>query len=154
MSIDRNCRSLLADSINDFLTDRIDNFALDDALFDPGTSTDDMMFIAIRDQVYLFYGETRRYFNTGRNAVSEKGEAILRRWEYLLRSDEEWSEIVPPPPHRWWTNFWTQFIAPRLTPKSKTKSNPYWPFADLPAWESFRAASRSKAEHDPNRRVC
>ena len=147
MATDLACRRLIADAINSFITGDCDNSALDDAISSLNTSDD--MCLELRRQTGLFYDDVRRYTNTGKNALRPNAESILRRWEFLLRTGVDWFEIVLPTSDGWWPRFRKRFVAPRLTPGPKFRTNQYWPFPNLKEWELFRDRNSRAITHNP-----
>ena len=125
MAIDREMRQAVADAIDAFLKGAIDNFSLDDTLF--SKKTDDMLCTELIRQVWLFYDDTRKYLNEGKEKLPPFSEAILKRWILILRSELQWSDFAQssPSPSRF-RRFWNR----RSTPKPKWRDNPYWPFSN------------------------
>ncbi len=77
--VDKDTRKAIADSISSYLSGRIDNWLFDDTLFSL-TTTDDLC-LEIRRQIWLFYDDTRLYFNVGDKALKISLQDILCRWE-------------------------------------------------------------------------
>jgi len=125
----------MAEVINDFLSGAKDNWDFDDKIY--SLKTRDEMCINIRDQMWFFYDDVKRYFNRDKFALNPAVADLFRRWEYLLRSNVDWTEIVQPLPLSPWRVLWDRFIVSRLQPKAKTKYNKYWPFANSEAWNLF-----------------
>jgi hypothetical protein len=135
MPADRKSRTIMADSIDQFLCGKITNREFDDAIH--SMTTDDVICIQIRRQLWLFYCDIRIYSNVGDDALPAESSEVLRRWEALLRSAALWSEIADASENRRGTGLCSHFVEPRLTPKPKLKRNPYWPFSDSHAWRVF-----------------
>ena len=117
MTIDCQFRCAMADAIEMYLMGVIDNWSLDDVI--SSTKTDDVLCREIARQIWLFYDDTRRYKNEGSAALQPTKTAILRRWESLLRTEFEWSDIASPTLSPWWPNHWSwvrRFISERLAP--------------------------------------
>ena len=147
MPIDPKGRRIIADAIDAFLLGKIDSWALDDAA--DSLATDDMMCRRIGRCLEAL----RRCYNKGKDALPREFEERLRRWEYLLRSSVEWSEICPTPRRsNWSVRVWNYFRGSlagsfRLNPKFKIKpEDMYWPFADAAAWETFLFTHRTEVQ--------
>lgn len=129
--IDHDYRTRLADDIENFLDGKIDNWTLDDTICH---KTEDILCSELRNQVWFFYDDTKRYRNVGKRKRRPEAEAILRRWVALLRSQMEWRDIASDPelpPSALWGRVWDLFKAPR----TKFGSNHYWPLANTEAWD-------------------
>jgi hypothetical protein len=135
----------MARAIGQFLAGMIDNWALDDELHD--YPTDDEMCVEICDQAWFLYDDVKRYHNLGKRKLPAECEAILERWSALLRSDLEWASVVGGQGRGKWKTFWARHVRPRLPPRPKFRSNPYWPFATGGHWEEFGRGATPPPPH-------
>jgi hypothetical protein len=156
MPIRQEDRDRIADAIERYLSREIDNFQLDNALFD--AKIEDRAACEIAIEVWYFYDDFKRHKNEKRHEIPAAGEAMLRRWILFLRSDHPWPIDEPNWQERWYSpGRWQGVMAPvgcllglvmlpwglfevlvLGRPRPKSAENEYWPFRSSAEWAALR----------------
>jgi len=143
--IDTDLRLHIADTVARFLDGSVDNWTLDDAAF--SKPTEDRLCREIAGQLWLFYDDTRRYKNQGPDRLPVESDALLRRWESLLRMGLEWSLIVQDSDSQaHWAVFSRilRWLRSRRASRCKFAKNIYWPLRDAGDWDRIRALASDR----------
>jgi len=136
MPADHEARERLAGAIEDYLEERIDNFALDDHL--TRVQTEDTACKEIAGELWFFYDDCSRHFNSGKWRIDENDEQSIRRWIQLLRSPtdwiwEEWHTETPPS-----GSACRSIVPKRMNWKASARErNRFWPWSDESDWRSW-----------------
>lgn len=125
-------RRRFAQSIEDYLAGKIDNFELD-AVFLESSAARDEVCDRIGHAVWCScYSDTRRHRYEGPNRFSLDAEAMVRRWIAILRSDTRWEWERARP----WE--WVRDIGVLLRMVKRHEPNNSWPFRNEAAWKEWR----------------
>ena len=123
----------MATAIEDYLENRIDNYALDDALTKL-KETEDHACRAIAKEMWFHYDDCSRHRNEGKWKVSTSIEQAAERWFVLLHSDCEWNwtDKQEVPPVRGFRGLLRWFK--KVTQGPVLPANEFWPWSSEQDW--------------------
>jgi hypothetical protein len=127
--VEMEIRSAAASAINEYIDGRIGSQMLDDVMWECRSSKD-ATSNAICSEMWFFYSDSEDHRNTGKWQITDKYEAIVRRWIRILSSDWEMAEPRA-------ASLLARITRVLVGQAPAFRSNPFWPFSSETEWNRW-----------------